>query len=167
MEKALRKAKSDLTLSGIGSIAFGIWYFVKTILYNLFAQDYLNSTLGLAEMQGVVKSILLGLWLLVSAFTMVLHLYVGLCAVTEGSGKTGRLKLLYLLLAGVLLLGNGYSLITNVRFFSLTNGSLLDQLCDIMLDVVRLANMAALLYAAIQTRKLTQKAEQEASVHAD
>lgn len=169
MEKSLCKTKSDLVLSGIGSIAFGIWYFVKTILYNLFAQSYLTRTLGLEDIQGAVKPVLLGVWLFMSALIMVLYLYVGLRAVSEGTGKANKKspRRLYLFLAGVLLLNNGNGLITSVCTFAAIEGSLLDQICEIMMETVRLANMAGLIYAALRTRKLTQQAEQGATVHAD
>ena len=168
MERALRKARSDLALSGVGSIAFGVWCFVKTILYNLFARRYIDSMLGLTGTEEMVQPVLMILWLLGSAFTMAMHLYVGLCAVSEGAGKERkRPRRLYLLLAGVLLLDNGTSLITSVCTFASAEGSVLDRVCDIMMETVRMANMAALLYAAVRTRKLTRKAEQEATVHAD
>lgn len=167
MEKALRKAKSDLALSGIGSIAFGIWYFVKTILYNLFARSYLADVLGLEGTYGAARPFLLALWLFVSALIMALHLYVGQRAVSEGTGKQQRRGIFYLILAGVLLLDNGFSLASAVRTLASAEGSLLDRVCDMMMDAARLANMAALIYAAVQTRKLTRKAEQEALVHAD
>ena len=169
MEKALRRARSDLALSGVGSIAFGVWYFVKTVLYNLFAREYINNLFGLVGAEGIVRPVLLTLWLVLSAFIMAAHLYVGLSAVSEGTGKAhkrhpGRL---YLLLAGVLLLSNGNGLIASICTFAAMEGSLLDQICDIMMETVRRANMAALIYAALRTRKLTQRAEEEAAVHAD
>lgn len=167
MEKALRKAKSDLTLSGVGSVVFGIWYFVKTILYNLFARNYLNDILGLGETDRAVRLVLAFLWLMVSALMMVLYLYVGLCAVSEGTGKSRRRKMFYLILAGALLLDNGYSLVSSLRNFDFGETSLLDQVCDVMMDAARLANMAALLRAALRTRKLTRVTEQEVSGHAD
>lgn len=167
MEKALRKARSDLTLSGIGSIAFGIWYFVKTLLYNLFARNYVDSVLNLGASQEALKPFLVGLWLFMSALTMALYLYTGLRAVSEGTGKEDRRRIFYLVVAGALLLGNGASLVSGVRDFSSTEGSLLDRGCDILLSAARLVNMAALLRAARLARKLTQNTQQEVNVHAD
>lgn len=167
MEIALRKAKSGLALSGIGSIAFGVWYFVKSILYNLFARRYLANLLGLEDIYGAVWPFLTTPWLFTSALIMALHLYVGLRAVSEGTGKQPRRGIFYLILAGALLLENGFGLASDVRTLASVDGSLLDQVCDVMMDAVRLANMAALIYAAVQTRNLTRKAEQEAGVHAD
>ena len=167
MEKTLCMAKSDLVLSGIGSIAFGIWFFVKTVLYDLFARSYINNLLGLEGIDGTARPFVMGLWFFASALTMVLHLYVGLRAVSEGTGRGRRRGFFYLILAGMLLLNNGYGLVFSVHTLASMDGSLLDQICDVMMNAVRLANLAALLRSVIQTRKLTRQAEQEAKAYAD
>lgn len=167
MEKALRKARSDLALSGIGSIAFGGWYFVKTLLYNLFARNYIYSILGLDSADETVQPIVMALWLLSSGVTMVLYLYVGLCAFREGRGMGRRRRTVYLLLAAGLLLGNGTGLISAARSLGTAEGALLDRLCDMMMEAARLVNMAALLRSAIRTRKQIRKSGQEATAYAD
>ena len=167
MGTAIRKARHELTLGGVGAIAFGIWLFIKNLMYPLFAGRYLTNTLGLDALSAAEKKAFILLWVLVGFFTMLLHLYIGLCAVSEGTGKAVRRRSVYLLLAGLLAAVSLFDLVFNLCNISSVSGSWLDWLCDVMMETVRGANLAALLRAALRTRKLQDQMQEEAMAHAD
>lgn len=166
MEQTLRKAKSDLALSGVGAAAFGVWGFAKTILYNLFAGGYVTDMFAFENISNSEKRIILILWCFTSFITMLLHLYVGLCTVFDGIGRKIHHRRLYLFLAWAVFLGNGWGLIYNLISFSSQQAPLLDRLCNVMMEAVRVANLAALLRASRRVRQLTQD-ERKAAEHAD
>ena len=167
MEQTLRKAKSDLALSGVGAVAFGVWFFVKTILYNLFAGNYVTGMFAFESRPDSEKRIILFLWFFLSFTVMLLHLYIGLCAVFEGVGKKIRHRRLYLFLAWATFLGNGWSLIYNFISISSQQATLLDWLCNVLMEVVRIANLAALLRASRRVRQLTQEEGKGAAARAN
>ena len=167
MEQTLRKAKSDLALSGVGAVAFGVWFFVKTILYNLFAGNYVTGMFAFESRPDSEKRVILFLWFFLSFTVMLLHLYIGLCAVFEGVGKKIRHRRLYLFLAWATFLGNRWSLIYNFISISSQQATLLDWLCNVLMEVVRIANLAALLRASRRVRQLTLEERKEAAKHAD
>lgn len=166
METALRKEKSNLTLSGVGVIAFGVWFFVKTILYNLFAKSYVTHFLGLDELSSSEGATVLFLWFLLCFLGMALHLYIGLCAVSKGTGKASRHCKAYQLAAWALLMGNLMILGFNLYQLFDVSYSVLEELCDMVMTLVRAANLAALLRAAGRIGHLEKESTQEAS-HAD
>lgn len=167
MEQTLRKAKSDLALSGVGAVAFGVWFFVKTILYNLFAGSYVTDMFAFESRPDSEKRIILFLWFFLSFTVMLLHLYIGLCAFFEGIGRKIRHRKLYLFLAWATFLGNGWSLIYNFITISSRQATLLDWLCNVLMEAVRIINLAALLRASRRVRQLTLEEKKEAAKHAD
>lgn len=166
METALRKEKHNLTISGVGAIALGAWLFLKRLMYPLFAGDYLTETFGMEALPDAGKTVVISLWLLVGFFIMVLHVYIGLCAVSEGSGKSSRRRRAYLLLAGLLTVVCLVDLVIDLWNVTSISGSWLDWLCDVAMEAVRGANLVVILRAAQRTRKL-QAAQKEAASHAD
>lgn len=164
MERVLRKKRSELILSGVGAILLGIWAFIKVILNILFAADYVQRTFDFDSYDPEVKTATLFLWILLGFAGMLLYLYVGICAVREGrTGKRQR----YLTLAAVLLAGNIFLLVSCLLAFLEPRAEVLDLIDEMLQEVVRAANCGAMLYAACQTRKLSQNSEREAVCHAD
>lgn len=165
MERALRKERSDLVLSGVGTILLGIWAFVKVILSILFAGNYVHRVFDFDSFDPALKPITLFLWALMGFVGMLLYLYVGTRAVREG--RTGKRQKGYLTLAAVLLVFNALTLVLNLMSFSVTQVDALDLIGELLQGVARVANFAVLLHAARQTRKLSQNSEREAALHAD
>ena len=165
MERVLRKKRSDLILSGVGTILLGGWAFVRVILSILFAANYVNRVFDFDSFAPALKPITLFLWVLIGFFGMLLYLYVGTRAVREG--KTGKRQRGYLLPAAVLLAVNVLLFFLNLLAFSETQADVLDLIGELLLGLARAANFAMLLHAAWQTRKLSRNSEREAISHAD
>lgn len=164
MERAVRKAKSDLMLNGFGTIMFGVWILLKNILYHVFAKIYLTSVFGAENPIQMDMDTAVFLWILLSIFAMLLHLVIGIQSIREGSGR-GKRRNFYLVLAVVMVLVNITEIVFNLStaYFM---PSLLDYLCDLLMETARLINFIALLMAARRVRKLSDEAVKEAAVHA-
>ena len=155
MGRDLRKARSDLKLCGVGAIIFGVWIFLKSILYNLFAKDYMTAIMQMSDMDLSERDIL-ALGLFVFYFiVMLVHLYVGLRSIQEANGGAKRHNF-YLIVAVVLLIAD-----TAIIPADIINGiettPPFDIACELVFELVRLVNLAFLLTAAYKFRKLSGK----------
>lgn len=165
MECALRRERSALTLSGIGAMLLGIWAFVRIILSNLFAANYLQYAFDFDSSAPEMKVVSLALWILGGFLGMLLDLRVGIRAAREG--KTGIRQRGYLPLAVVLLAANSLMFLVSLVSYSGSRVSVLDFVGEVVQAFARAANYAVLLRAAWQVRKLSGMREREVASHAD
>lgn len=161
----MRKAKSDLTLCGVGSAVFGIWLFLKNILYLLFAGSYLSRVFAFDEGDLLQEKAAIVLWLAASFLAMLLHILIGRQAIREAKGKEGKRRF-YLVLAGALLIFNAAEVAADIAAAP-GAADYLDLFCDMMLEAARAINFAALLLAARKLRVLRREERMEAAGHAD
>lgn len=154
MERMLRKKRSELIITGVGTILLGSWAFVKIILEIFFAADYVQSIFDFDSFDDPrVKPIMLFIWIVIGFVSMLLYLYVGIRAIREG--RTGKQHRFYIVLAAFLMSANVLFLITNLMSFSESQAAILDLIGELLLSFARAANFAVMLYAAWQTRKLS------------
>ena len=165
MDRALRKERSALTLSGIGAMLLGIWAFVRIVLSNLFAAKYLQNAFGFDSATPEMKAVSLGLWILGGFLGMLLDLYVGIRAAREG--KTGIRQRGYLPLAVLLLAANSLMSLGCLVSYSIFRGNVLDFVGELAQAFARAVNYAVLLRTAWQVRKLLRIREREVASHAD
>lgn len=164
MEEELRKVRSDLVLSGVGVMLFGVWAFVKMILYCLFAKSYVNRLLELGGAEAEMRTVVILVWLFFAFISMVLYLYIGFCAFREG--RSGLLRRRgYRFLAVLELLMGVYALISNgVAFFD-GRMDVIELLSEVLLGVGSIGALWSLVRSTGRLRKLTK--EEENISHAD
>ena len=165
MERELRKAKSDLKLCGVGAMIFGVWLFLKSILYNLFAKDYMTSLMQINDMDLSDRNILmLGLFIFYFV-VMLVHLYVGLRSVQD-AGDNAKHRRFYLIVAALLLIADAAIIPADIINERETTPPF-DLACELVFELVRVVNLAFLLAAAYKVRKLSVKEEKESAPDAD
>ncbi len=165
MERELRKARSDLKLCGVGAMIFGVWVFLKSILYGLFARDYLSMLMSLKDVDLSKREITALLIYIISFFMMLPQLYVGWRAVYEAKGGVKR-RSFYLIIAALILIADA-ALIPADIIGEIDTTPPFDIVCGLVFEVMKLVNLALLLAAAYKVRKLSAKNGEEAAPDAD
>ena len=164
MDEELRKVRSDLVLSGVGVMLFGVWAFLKIILYCLFAKNYVNQFLELGGAGPEMRTLVILIWLFSAFLSMLIYLYIGFGAFREG--RSGRLRRRgYRLLAGLELLMGIYALISDGAAFFDGRMGLIELLSEVLLGIGSISALWSLVRSTERLRKLTK--EEEKVSHAD
>lgn len=164
MEEELREVRSDLVLSGVGVMLFGVWAFLKMILYCLFAKDYVNKLLELGGADQEARTLVMLVLLLSSFASMLLYLYIGFCAFREG--RSGRLhRRGYRFLARLGLAMGIYSVAADAASFLGGRLEGMELLSGLLLGLGNISALWSLIRSAKRLRKLTKK--EEAAGYAD
>lgn len=164
MEEELRRVRSDLMLSGVGLMLFGIWDFVKMLLYCLFAGDRVDQLLEVSELEPEWRIFVEAIWMFSAFVSMLLYLYVGFCAFREGkSGKLRRRGYRFLAVMGIWF--GGYTMVTGVVAFVQGRMEFMELLSQLLLGAGTISALWSLSDSTLRLRKLTNK--KEAAGHAD
>ena len=165
MEQDLRRAQGGLTFCGVGIALFGMWGFVKAVLYNLFAASYVHDLLGKANISPELEWLIQAIWIISAFFGALLDVYVGTRAIREGRGG-GKRNSVYLLIAGVLLVRNVFTPVQHLLLFSGSVTEALDLAGETTMELVQAVNLGILIFYAGRVRRLSRNAGREEH-HAD
>ena len=97
-----RRISNSLVVSGLGVIFFGLWSVIKVFAEMALGElDLFGFLMSDLEDTWQMRLMMYAVFVAVIAFVVLLHYYIGLCAIRVGTGKKNRY--LYLILAVFLL----------------------------------------------------------------
>lgn len=158
MEMKLRKHQSTLVVAGTGVILFGLWSIVKTLMFLTTTWAALAAhavELGLTNK--FVIAIIIAIVVFVLGADLLMRLYIGLCAVSEGKGRKSRS--FYLLVAGWLLFTSITVFPANLYNAYSLSGFAPDVLIATVLELTSLYALADLLFSGIRIKQLRKQPE--------
>ena len=106
MEKKLRKRETQLADAGAGVILFVVWSIAKVNLYLGVSGFFLDDVNRYVEETGINKTLLVAfigaIFIGILLWQLCTRLYIGVCAIAEGRGKSKGW--VYLVVAAALLI---------------------------------------------------------------
>lgn len=157
MDKEIRRLENNLITLGTGVIAFGVWTFLKFVIYLIFGNELDDQVTGIAKVVTIIILLILG------ALDMLLRLYIGASARSQGRGKkkSGFYIVITALMILVLTLTIGIEVYSTLRL----EGGLIDDVITLIIDVTSLVILVDLMVSAVRLRKLKKYniAKKEAS----
>ena len=171
-EIQLRRYRDALAISGGAVIAFGLWDVIKLFIGLFLGQDTVKELIaegvknsdipedemGMARLLAWV--IVMMVLLVISAVTLLYHIYIGLNALRVGRQTAKKKKNAYLVLTALSIVFSAIILILSIT--SLVSGSDTDTennigYATILLELTSLMNYSYLFYAALKIRKLERE----------
>lgn len=152
-EVKLRRYRNLLTISGLGVIAFGLWSVLKTIMIMLLREDVREYIRQIMPDNTTVKLVVFGMLGGVLLFDLLLRLYVGLTARSEGFGK--KKGYAYIVLAILMALGSVASIV--ILFSDASSQDPLEMIVSFIVEATSLVILIELLVAAFTVKKLTKE----------
>ena len=97
-EIKLRKYKNTLSITGMGVIIFGMWNFIKLLLYCFFKFDYIEEILEM-KLEGGAKVVFIVFLTIFFILDIIFRTYIGKNAIKESRGiKKGYLYIVFTIL---------------------------------------------------------------------
>ena len=169
-EIQLRRYRDALAISGGAVIAFGLWDVIKLFIGLFLGQDTVKELIaegmknsdipedemGMARL--LVWVIVMMVLLVISAVTILYHIYIGLNALRVGRQTAKKKKNAYLVLTALSIVFSAIILILSIT--SLVSGSDTENnigYATILLELTSLMNYSYLFYAALKIRKLERE----------
>ena len=156
MENELLRNRSTLRILGMGSIALTIWTAFKPVLVFLAIpgeQLDIGSTTEPLDEEAIVALIIL----LIAGCVVVSRLWIGLSAISEGTGKPrgkGYMVLAFLFFAFQILLFAG-SILTVIHY-DYQEESLFETVASLMVELMSLSMMGELAFTSKKVKKLSR-----------
>ena len=154
MQKQLRKQRDSLMISGTGVIAFGAWSVLRSIVYFATGVREIQSSFPQRFANDMTIATLYVLLFAFLTFDLSLRVYVGLCARSEGRGKSAGIA--YLVVACILISSYLYSVPQDIIVFTRGNDSLLNLFASLFIDLTSLLTLILLLYSAVRSRRIAK-----------
>lgn len=151
MERELQRSRSSLVISGTAVIAFGLWSVIKLVLSFLLLPDQYSDYLTI-DGPGAGKALQILALAVVGLFVLGVHVYVGLCARSEGI--KGKRRYFYLAVAILMILFTAASIVLNVLY---PGDSIMDLIIQILVDITFIAALAELIYSSIVLKRLRRQ----------
>lgn len=102
LDMRYRKVSNSLVVSGMGIIFFGLWSVIKVFAEVAFGElDLMGFLMSDLEDTPQMRTLMYAIFVAVILFVILLHYYIGRCAIQVGTGR--RKRYFYLLLAAFLL----------------------------------------------------------------
>lgn len=165
----LRKYSNRLVMSGIGIMVLGFWESLRAVMGVIFFRSlvfqYLSETAPFndALSRYVYITFFVAIMSIFGTFSLLIHLYVGRCAVLDGRGK--KKKRLYLFFALIfMLMSFGSQFLTDVS--DTKEKSQIETDIDLafatdLLDITLCLTCAEMLYCAARMRLLQRALRKE------
>ena len=164
----LRKYGNKLAVSGWGVMILGIWGAVRAVMSMYIFRDEIIAVLfeeDISPNEMVVAFTIFSIFIFaIYAVSMLIHLYIGKCAIAEGKGK--KKKNLYLVFAAVIV---AFSLVSQSATEDEEQYVNTEEMADIdtafatdLLDLTLSLSCAEMIYCAVRTRMLKRKIEKTA-----
>lgn len=151
MERELQRSRSSLVISGTAVIVFGLWSVVKLALSFLLLPDRYSDYLTSAG-PGAGKGLMILTLAVMGLFVLGVHVYVGLCARSEGI--KGKRRYFYLVVAVIMILINAASIVLSILY---PGDSIMDLIIQILVDITFTAALAELIYSSVVLKRLQKQ----------
>ena len=171
----IRKSRNNLIVVGTGIVLFSIWTVIKTMGSIILLRDEtvaairdMADTGTYALSYNAVLAVIIVSGALASAVILLINLYVGASAIAEGRGK--RKSIVYLLLAGLMIILTIISIGANVAHIDAVEqrGAYTrdTSLSAIIIDITSIIMLIDMITASVRIRKLTGAAKHAKETHA-
>ena len=159
-ERELRRHQNTLIIIGLGVIAFGIWSIIKMVMLLLLAPDTLFELMAPKTETEVSKQTMMIIVVSLVAFFLLidlaLRLYVGRSAIREA--RTGKKRITYLIIAGLIAALNASSLSTPFIYGTQYYLSGLDMVVTFLIDLTSFIVLIELIRSGVKVRQLRKEA---------
>ena len=154
MENHIRRNQNYLIIIGTGTILFGIWSVIKTVMYLVMRRnEFSDLTEQLPEGNPQLSALIVtGIVLLILTINLLLRLYVGLSAQREGRGEKGNKR--YVVLAGYLCFSHLFSLRAEVLSLMQNPKDIATVIASILMDATSFITLLELVHSVYRVRKL-------------
>ena len=150
----LRRLQDTLAVVGAGVIAFGTWTVVKiALLVALYNEE---AVFQLLHFNNTALPAVFITAIFVACFDLIVRVFVGLSARTEGHGE--KKGVFYLIVAGFIAAANVAS-IASLAFGSTLNMSLFDAAVSIAIDATSFITLVLMIRCAVRLRQLNKQTE--------
>jgi len=151
----LRRYQNMLIISGTGTIVFGIWSILKTIINYSADIGSLIHLFDDVEADGLFKVLAYVLFALIVLTDLGLRLIIGLSARSEGLGRKRRYA--YIVLAVILAVISAILFIVLLVRFVLA-GNIINTVVSMFVEGTSLFALIELIISAVMVKTLTKKA---------
>lgn len=158
MDAKVRRHKSILICSGVAVIAFGLWSIARVALMEFFDPVSLEEFFGTQNdiPRETYDLIMFFFFLAVLVFDLLIRLYIGLSAVSEGKGKKKRIiYVIAALLYGLMSVKSDFHYIIGAA----DNAVTLTGAAMTIVDLTSCIAMFEITVSSISLRKLLKNAE--------
>lgn len=160
MEMKLRKHQNTLVVAATGVVLFGLWSIVKTLMFLTSSWAVLaTEAVELGLTNKFVIAFIIAIMIAVLGADLLMRLYIGFCAISEGKGTKSRS--FYLLVAGWMFFASVISFPANLHNAYITTGFALDTLIATVLEFTSLYALADLLFSGIRIKQLRKQLEKQ------
>lgn len=157
MGKEIRRNQSILSTTGRGVIFFGLWDIIKINLYFILGRDTLLAPVeaDLTVNRSFLLTVVYVTVMIAACIFFLLRFYIGRCATREAKDN---IKKPYLGLVVFFIVFTVASMIVGITSVD-TNGSLLDQLASMLVDITSIVTFIELLTASRRLRNYRSQLE--------
>jgi len=145
-EIKLRKYESILRISGTGVVVFGLWSFVKTIIYVLFQFSYFETVLGI-DFNDVDKTAFVVMLVIIMIMDILFRLYIRKQAKKEAEGYNKGY--LYIVFAVIMV----FLSINSVISYIYDSQDILEKMAAIITDITSIIITVELIVSALYVRR--------------
>ncbi len=157
-EILLRRYQDQMIVIGSGVILFGIWTVLKTMLYSVWGEAWLQETYQQLLYTGETRESIYRSMLVYAVIELLLRLVIGLSARAEGMGRRrgGRYTALITFFIAV------YSLVLPAELIAIWffRDNVSDLVVSLIIDATSWITMIELRKAVIQTRRIRKELEE-------
>ena len=154
MDTEIRRYENNLAITGLGTIAFGIWSIIKTLLSFYLDESEIMALIDTTADEVIVVKVTIVLIFVALAIDLALRLYTGLRAVAEGRGrKSGKA---YIVISGILALVALLNVIfyCNLPEFIEDDMDIVDRIVAFIFEASIFITQLELMVSAIKLKKL-------------
>ena len=154
--RKFRKDQDILIYSGLGTIAYGGWAIIKTILLIVMRYEKTMQSYGIDPADTATVYIVSGVVFFLLIYALCFRIYIGRSAIREGKNK--KQGAAYIPAAFLLILIGILSVFMDFFSYEEYFDDFMDGFSTILLDVTSLVTLIQLVISAIRVRKVRKSA---------
>ena len=145
MEIKIRRLENNMMTLGAGIIAFSVWSLLK------YAMTFFSDLSYTEELVGAARAVFIAIIVFVSLADVLLHLYIGVSARSEGKGK--KKTPLYLILTAAVILVYVVAIVLEV-YLLFTSENYFTMVVTLLVDVTSVIIFIELFVSGVQLRRI-------------